>query len=110
MKAKFQRRVRIIRGVKPEAGRKLTDVQLRILETLENHDSLALPELLTKANAGSSSVSTLQKRKLVEVFEERVRRNPLGNAAIESHEDYDLTEDQLRVLAELDKPLRARAS
>ena len=110
VKAKFQRRVRLIAPAeKLVAGRKLTDTQLRILETLKDHDSLALPELLTKANASSSSVSTLQKRNLVEIFEERLRRDPLGEATFDQHEDYELTEDQLQVLAELDKPLRARA-
>jgi primosomal protein N' (replication factor Y) len=110
VKAKFQRRVRLLAPAeKLVAGRKLTDTQLRILETLKDHDSLALPELLTKANASSSSVSTLQKRNLVEIFEERLRRDPLGEATFDQHEDYELTEDQLQVLAELDKPLRARA-
>jgi len=110
VKAKFQRRVRLIAPVeKLVEGRKLTETQLRILEILKNHDSLALPELLTKANASSSSVNTLQKRNLIEIFEERLRRDPLGEATFDQREDYELTEDQLQVLAELDKPLRARA-
>ena len=110
VKAKFQRRVRLIAPVeKLVEGRKLTETQSRILEILKNHESLALPELLTKANASSSSVNTLQKRNLVEIFEERLRRDPLGEATFDQHEDYELTEDQLQVLAELYKPLHARA-
>jgi primosomal protein N' (replication factor Y) len=110
VKAKFQRRVRLIAPVeKLVEGRKLTETQSRILEILKNHESLALPELLTKANASSSSVNTLQKRNLIEIFEERLRRDPLGEATFDQHEDYELTEDQLEVLAELDNPLRARA-
>lgn len=110
VKAKFQRRVRLIAAdEKPVEGRKLTETQLRILETLKDHDSLTLPELLTKANATSSSVNTLQKRQLVQIFEERLRRDPLGEAAFDQHEDYELTADQLQVLAELDQPLRARS-
>jgi primosomal protein N' (replication factor Y) (superfamily II helicase) len=111
VRAKFQRRVRLVAAAKPEEGRKLTEPQLRILEALKNRDSLAVSELLANANASSSSVITLQKRNLVEVFEERVRRDPLGTAALEpreNHEDYELTDDQLRVLAEIDNPLRAR--
>ena len=110
VKAKFQRRVRLISpDEKPFEGRKLTETQLRILETLKAHDSLALPELLTEANASSSSVNTLQKRGLVKIFEERLRRDPLGEGTFDQHADYVLTEDQLQVLAELDKPLRARS-
>jgi primosomal protein N' (replication factor Y) len=109
VKAKVQRRVRLIANEKPAEGRKLTDGQLRILEVLRTDGSLPLPELLMKANAGSSSVSTLQKRNLVEVFEERLRRDPLGEATFDRHEDYKLTEQQLQVLAEIDEPLRHRA-
>ncbi|MGH9872053.1 MAG: primosomal protein N' [Pyrinomonadaceae bacterium] len=108
VKAKFQRRVRLIAQGKPADGRKLTDPQLRILEALKDHDSLALPELLTNANANASSVSTLQKRNLVEVYEERLRRDPLGDTSSDQPEDYKLTEDQLQVLAEINEPLRRR--
>lgn len=112
VKARYQRRVRLAAPHEQSGegeGRKLTKAQLRILEALENHDSLALPALLEKANASASSVSTLQKRNVVEVFEQRLRRDPLGDATFAPHEDYELTEDQLQVLAELDEPLRARA-
>jgi primosomal protein N' (replication factor Y) len=111
VKPKYQRRVRLAAGEEPveAGGRKLTEAQLRILEALRDHDSLPLPELLTKANAGASSVSTLQKRQLVEIFEQRLRRDPLGDATFDQHEDYELTVDQLEVLAELDEPLRARS-
>ena len=112
VKAKYERRVRLALSDEQRTegeGRKFTEAQLRILEALKNHDSLSFPELLAQANAGSSSVSTLHKRNVVDIFEQKLRRDPLGDATFDSHEDYDLTEDQLQVLAELDKPLRARA-
>ena len=111
VKAKYQRRVRLIASNDEleDGGRKLSEAQLRIVAALKAHDSLALPELLAKANASASSVSTLQKRNVVEIFEQRLRRDPLGDATFDSHEDYELTADQLQVLAELDEPLRARA-
>ena len=65
--------------------------------------------MLAKANVGYSTVATLEKRQIVEVYKERQRRDPLGNATLEHPEDYQLTEDQQRVLAELDQPLRAHA-
>ena len=43
----------------------------------------------------------------MEIFEVRLRRDPLGEATFDQHGDYELTEDQLQVLAELDMPLRA---
>lgn len=90
-------------------GRKLTEAQSRVVESLRNHDSLALSELIVRANVSSSSITTLQKRQIVEVFETRLRRDPLGDATFEQHEDYVLTRDQQHVLTELDEPLRANA-
>jgi primosomal protein N' (replication factor Y) len=112
VKAKYQRRVRLTAaGEKPgqDEGRKLTEAQLRVVEALRTHDSLALSELLAKANVGAATISTLQKRNVVEIFEERLRRDPLGAAALDQRVDYELTTDQLKVLAELDAPLRAHA-
>lgn len=112
VKPKFRRRVRRVKADETfadEEGRKFTEAQKRVLETLQNQDSLTLPELLAQARVSTSSVSTLQKRKMVEVFEERLRRDPLGHATFEQHQDYELTPDQEGVLAELDQPLRARA-
>jgi primosomal protein N' (replication factor Y) (superfamily II helicase) len=112
VKAKFRRRVRLLKTIGlpgDEEGRKFTDAQLRVIGALKDLDSLPLPELLAQANVSFSSVRTLQKRNMVEVFEERLRRDPLGNATLEPHQDYELTRDQDRVLAELDQPLRARA-
>ncbi|MEP6568786.1 MAG: primosomal protein N' [Acidobacteriota bacterium] len=112
VKAKYERRARLItRGEQSTetTGRKLTVAQSRVIEALEQQDSLALPELLAKANVSASSVRTLQKRNVIELFEQRLRRDPLGAATFDQHEDYDLTDDQLQVLAELDEPLRTRA-
>ena len=109
VQARFQRRARLIATEEGTGERRaLTEGQVRILEVLRNHDSLTVPELLTKANASSSSVSTLQKRGRLEIFEQRLRRDPLSDAAFDPGEDYNLTADQLAVLAELDEPLRAR--
>jgi primosomal protein N' (replication factor Y) len=111
VKAKYQRRVRLVTDEQPNEteGRKFTDAQLRIIDALKGRESLALAELLATANVSVSSVGTLHKRKLVQIYEERLRRDPLGDAAFAQHEDYRLTVDQQNVLAELDGPLRAPA-
>jgi primosomal protein N' (replication factor Y) len=118
VKAKFQRRVRLAAAAHDAGeteGRKLTEAQTKVIDALKDQDSLSLPELLAKANVSSSSVVTLQKRNLVEIFKVRLRRDPMGDsfaATNEStstqHEDYRLTDDQERVLAEIDGPLRAQ--
>jgi primosomal protein N' (replication factor Y) len=109
VKAKYERRVRLAAASEAPDAQKLTDTQQRIIETLKQHDSLTLPQLIAKANVGPSSVNTLHKQNLIEIFAERLRRDPLANATHEQEKDYDLTEDQERVLSELDQPLRNRA-
>jgi primosomal protein N' (replication factor Y) len=92
VKAKFQRRVRLVETNEmpgEEDGRKLTETQLRVIEALKGRESLALAELLARAKVSSSSVTTLQKRNIVEVFEEKLRRDPLGDVTFEQHQDYE---------------------
>lgn len=110
VKTKYQRRVRLKLpedGVVPE-GRKLSEAQSRVIDALVGQESLPLSELITVAKVASSTVTTLEKRKLLEVFEQKLRRDPLGGIALPAVEEYVLTEGQQKVLAELDAPLRAR--
>jgi primosomal protein N' (replication factor Y) (superfamily II helicase) len=111
VKTKYQRRVRLLKqpdeGVAPE-GRKLSEAQSRVIDSLRGEESLPLSELIAAAKVGPSTVATLKKRGLVEVYDEKLRRDPLGGVAIPSIEEYVLTEGQQKVLAELDAPLRAR--
>jgi primosomal protein N' (replication factor Y) len=111
VKAKHQRRVRLIKAIDTLNidGRKLTEAQLKVIATLKDQESLALPELLSSAKVSSSSVDTLQKRGIVEVFEEKLRRDPFGHVTFERSGDYQLTAAQQSVLKELDQPLRAHA-
>ncbi len=110
VKPKYHRRVRLLETLDEPGepkGRKLTPAQLRVIEALGKGISLSLTELLNVAGVGASSVSTLQKRRIVEVFEEQVRRDPLGHTTFPITPDYVLTTDQEGVLAEVEKPLRA---
>lgn len=108
VKTKLQRRVRLVKNTGLESGqRKLTEAQTKVLTTLQDQESLGLRELLTLAKVGLSSVETLNKRGLVEIFEEPLRRDPFGDTAFKRSDDYILTEGQKSVLAELDQPLRA---
>ena len=109
VKPKYQRRVRLISTSHDQPqGRKLTSLQTRIIEAVRDKESLPLSELLSKLDVGASTVATLQKRNLVEVFEEPIRRDPLGHATLPAVEDYVLTAGQLGVLAEIEKPLKAK--
>ncbi len=86
--------------------RKPTPAQRRILETLSHGDSMPLQELMTAANAGISAVNTLQKRGVVEVSLQAIRRDPLASAVLPQVEEFELTEAQGSVLGEIEQPLR----
>ncbi|MFN2493850.1 MAG: primosomal protein N' [Pyrinomonadaceae bacterium] len=111
VRAKYQQCVRLAKVVDTQAaveGRNFTSAQIRVIEALKDREPSSLAELLVKARVSSSSVHTLKKRNVIEVFEERLRRDPLGRVSFEPQQDYRLTADQKGILAEIEKPLRAR--
>ena len=109
-KPKQQRIVQLTNS--PEGGigtvetRKPTDAQRRILETLSDGDTMPLQELLTAARVGISTVKTLQKRGVVEVSLQAIRRDPMASAVLPVLEEFELTAAQANVLGEIEQPLR----
>ena len=59
---------------------------------------MALAQLLAAAEVSNSAVNTLQKRKLIEVFEEEMRRDPLADVTFPPVKDYVLSGGQSAVL------------
>jgi primosomal protein N' (replication factor Y) (superfamily II helicase) len=112
-RAKHRRVVRLSSGLRTDSTeipkRKLTDSQQRVIQRLTKGGTLPLQELLAAVNVGTSTVSTLQKRGLIEVFDEQVRRDPLERAVVPQVEEYRLTEAQAQVLREIEGPLSKAA-
>lgn len=106
-KPKSQRAVRLSK-LDPEEPPKLTAAQQRVVDALQSTESnsLALRELLAATGGALSSTKTLEKRGIIEFFEQDVRRDPLANAVLPRVEDYKLTEAQTKVLAAIQQPLR----
>lgn len=110
VRAKHQRRVRLVKSAEAPVvigEQKFTAAQLRVIEALKDRESLAVAQLLAAAEVSISAVNTLQRRKVVEVFEEELRRDPLGDVTFPPIKDYQLTSGQEAVLAEINQPLRA---
>lgn len=108
VRAKYERRVRLCpegRIAEPDNTAKLTDAQSRVIELLKNEESLSFPELLARAQVGPSPVMTLAKRKLVDIFQQPLRRDPLSNSPAAAITDYVLTTDQENVIAEINGAL-----
>ena len=110
VKPKLERRVRLVGELHDDlpTGRKLTQSQLKVLAALKGHPSISLATLLANTGVSSPTVMTLQRRGLIEVFEDRLRRDPLEGVAIPTVEEYVLTDGQKKVLAEIEPLLRSR--
>lgn len=88
VKAKMRRFVRLT-NLKPE---KVTDKQQAVLNILQQYGPLPLQRLSTAV------VSALEKKGLVEVFSDAVRRDPLAHSALPEAEEHTLTSAQQAVL------------
>ncbi len=108
-RAKQQRVVRLLQPTEKSGdsphGRKITEAQLRILEILAGRDGVPLQELLATAQVSISTINTLQRRGVVGISSQPVRRDPLGGAVLPTVEDYRLTEAQRGALSEIEKLL-----
>lgn len=108
VKAKRQRRVRLSTHTAAVSGQQtFTAAQRRVIEALEGRESVALSQLLAAAEVSNSAINTLQKRQLIEAFDEDSRRDPLADVTFPPVKDYELSLDQTSVLAEINQPLRA---
>lgn len=101
------KRRKAVRLLPPEVhegngARALTDVQQKVVETLMSAGGeMLFAELLEVAGAGASTVQTLERRRVVEVFVRDVRRDPLKGALLPSRDEFRLTDSQREALKEI---------
>ncbi len=106
------KRRKAVRLLPPEAhaengARLLTGAQQRIIETLlAKGGEMYFAELLDAAGASASSIQTLEKRGVVEIYVRDVRRDPLANALLPNANELELTAQQREALSEIEKSLR----
>jgi primosomal protein N' (replication factor Y) (superfamily II helicase) len=108
-KAKRRKAVRLLPAEEHSDGdsaRALSKAQQRIIETLiDEGGEMAFADLLEAADASASTIQTLEKRRVVEVFVRNVRRDPLATAKLPEIEDLKLTDAQAAALREIEKPV-----
>lgn len=91
VKAKLRKFVRLANG----NAEKITDKQRRVLLTLQERGPLPLTEL------SAATVSALEKKGLVQISDEAVRRDPLAHSASLPVEEFTLTTAQSSVLEKI---------
>jgi primosomal protein N' (replication factor Y) (superfamily II helicase) len=104
------KRRKAVRLLPPEAheksGKPVSAAQEKIIETLlENDGEMLFTALLETADVGASSIQTLAKRRVLEIFVQEVLRDPLENAKLPELTDFILTDEQAVVLKEIEKAL-----
>jgi primosomal protein N' (replication factor Y) (superfamily II helicase) len=85
---------------------KLTDAQRRVVEALSPGEPVRLKSLLSAARVSSSTVNILAKRGVLEIFDQAVRRDPLGNVQLPTVHQYELTDQQTQVLSEIEQQVK----
>ena len=96
---------RFVRLTESEDDQKLTEMQRRVITILEQNGPMALQSLLAAAEAGASTVSSLEKKGRVEIYDEAVRRDPLAHTAHLQAEEYTLTSAQHSVLEKIEQQI-----
>ncbi|HUR98786.1 MAG TPA: primosomal protein N' [Pyrinomonadaceae bacterium] len=107
VKPKRRKAVRILAVVDSGNGEKApTDAQQRVLDLLtRNGGEMIFTDLLERADVGASSISTLAKRGMLEVFTTEVMRDPLASSSISASSKIVLNNDQAKVLSEIEQAL-----
>ncbi len=84
----------------------LSEAQQNIIDTLlTGNGEIIFTELIERADVGASSINTLVKRGILEIFVQEVRRDPLENVELPDLLNLTLTDQQMKVLAEIEKAL-----
>ena len=66
---------------------------------------MSLQALLKQVGVSAATVNSLEKKGLVEIFDEAVRRDPLAHIAALAVEDYTLTAAQSAVLEKIQEQI-----
>jgi primosomal protein N' (replication factor Y) (superfamily II helicase) len=95
---------RFVRLTSNGAEQKLTDTQRRVLATLQD-GPMSLQALLTTADVSASTITSLEKKALVEIYDDAIRRDPLAETFGIADAEHILTAAQSSVLAQIEQQM-----
>ena len=85
----------------PQEASRLTEQQQRVIKLLETSGTLPLADLLDLAEVSASTIRTLEKRGLIEVFPREVRRDPLAHLPERGNREIVLNAEQHSALEKI---------
>jgi primosomal protein N' (replication factor Y) len=104
VKPKLRRFVRLL----PNSGEhKLTEAQQRVLATLGALGPISLQSLLTSTNVSASTITSLQKKALLDIYDDAIRRDPLADTFGVADLEHTLTTAQSSVLEQIEQRMNA---
>lgn len=106
VKPKLRRFVRLLAN---SAEQKLTDTQRRVLSVLESNGTMSLQSLLNTADVSASTVTSLEKKALLEIYDDAIRRDPLAETLGVSDAEHTLTAAQSSVLTQIEQQMGSGA-
>jgi primosomal protein N' (replication factor Y) len=105
-RAKRRKAVRLLPPAEHEenGARSLTAAQRKVVETLVREGGeMLFAELLEAARISASTIQTLERRGLLELFVREVRRDPLAGARLPNNDELQLTDAQAVALREINE-------
>jgi primosomal protein N' (replication factor Y) (superfamily II helicase) len=106
VKPKLRRFVRLLPNT---TAQKLTDMQSRVLATLETNGPMSLQSLIKTADVSASTITSLEKKALLEIYDDAIRRDPLAETLGVTDAAHTLTAAQSSVLTQIEQQMNSGA-
>ncbi|HXH70690.1 MAG TPA: primosomal protein N', partial [Pyrinomonadaceae bacterium] len=109
VKPKRRKAVRLLPPESHSPNQKaFSEAQTKIVETLLKSDGeIVFTDLIEKTDTSASSINTLAKRGVLEIFVQEIFRDPLEDATLPDLQNLTLTDEQTAVLSEINLALQA---
>ncbi len=100
---------RFVRSLPNSTEQKLTEAQQRVLSTLAAHGPSSLQSLIKTAAVSASTIAALQKKALLEIYDDAIRRDPLAESFGVTDAEHTLTGAQASVLMQIEQQMNSGA-
>jgi primosomal protein N' (replication factor Y) (superfamily II helicase) len=90
-------------------GPKQTAAQLRVITALETHGTMPLQKLLQEAHVGAATVAGLERKSIIEITNQAVRRDPFYEPVNTTGPKYVLTQAQQSVLDQIESGIKSES-
>ena len=101
VKTKLVRFVNLNQTISADSPKR-TDAQQRVIKSLQTQGKIPIRTLLQDAAVSVSTINTLEKKGVISISTEAVRRDPFYEPIVQPRETYTLTSSQQLVLNEIE--------